>query len=99
MKLLTKEILRRLPPLYSQEEKGLAALAQVKFFTPDAGWTWYASEYDPEQGLFFGLVQGWEEELGYFSLAELLSVRGHLGLPIERDRYFEPTPLKDLMGR
>lgn len=36
MKLLTKEILKKLPKLYTQDEKGLEALAVVKFFTPDS---------------------------------------------------------------
>ena len=30
-------------------------------------------------------VDGFEKELGYFSLRELESARGPLGLPIERD--------------
>jgi len=33
MKLLTKQILKRLPPLYSQE-KVADPVAQVKFFNP-----------------------------------------------------------------
>ena len=97
MKLLTKEIRRRLPALGSQEDKGLEARAQVKFFTPDSSWTWYATEFDGEE-MFFGLVAGFEKELGYFRLSELEQVRGHLGLPIERDRYFRPTTLRKLMG-
>ena len=96
MKLLTKEVLRKLPKLYSQDGKGLEAIAVVKFFTPDGGWTWYATEFDGKD-TFFGLVDGFEKELGYFSLSELQSVRGKLGLPIERDRYFQPTKLKELM--
>lgn len=44
MMLLTKENLRDLPPLYSQDEKGSAALAVVKFFDPCGSWTWYATE-------------------------------------------------------
>ena len=64
---------RTLPELYSGEEKGLEAQAQVKFFTPDSNWTWYASEFDGED-IFFGLVAGFEP--GYFSLSELQSVRG-----------------------
>jgi hypothetical protein len=35
--LLDPETRAKLPPLYSGEEKGLDTLAQVKFFTPDAG--------------------------------------------------------------
>jgi hypothetical protein len=97
MQLLTKEILKRLPPLWSTEGTPLdQIIAQVKFFTPDAGWTWYAVEFDGKD-LFWGLAHGFEKELGYFSLSELQSVRGTLGLPVERDRFFKPTPLKELM--
>lgn len=96
MVLLTKEVLKKLPPLYSQEEKGLDAVAVVKFFTPDSNWTWYATEFDGED-LFFGLVDGFEKEIGYFRLSELKSVKGTLGLPIERDMYFKPKSLKELM--
>lgn len=96
MVLLTKEVLKKLPPLYSQEEKGLEAVAIVKFFTPDSNWTWYATEFDGDD-LFFGLVDGFEKEIGYFRLSELKSVKGALGLPIERDMYFKPKSLKKLM--
>lgn len=91
------------------EQIGLEALAPVKYFMPDGSWTWYASEGAPvdEDGyfdtdkekvdyLFFGLVSGWEIEFGYFSLSELQSVRGALGLPIERDLYYEPKTLQEL---
>ena len=96
MKLLTKEVLKRLPKLYEQEEKGLEATAYVKFFTPDSNWTWYATEFDGKD-TFFGLVDGFEKELGYFSLSELQSVKGALGLPIERDMFFKPKKLSELM--
>jgi hypothetical protein len=99
MKLLTKEIRKRLPPLYATEETPLEEkMAQVKFFTPDSSWTWYAVEFDGED-IFWGWVQGFEEEFGTFSLTELQSVRGKLGLPVERDWFFEPTPLKELMKK
>ena len=97
MKLLTKAIRGQLPPLDSQESKGLDAVAWVKFFTPDSSWTWYASEFDGSD-LFFGLVKGWEEELGYFGLRELEQLRGGLGLPVERDRFFQPASLRNLKG-
>ncbi|MGD8457513.1 MAG: DUF2958 domain-containing protein [Anaerolineales bacterium] len=94
--LLDQASREKLPPLYSGEEFGLDATAHVKFFTPDSSWSWFASEFDGED-LFFGLVIGLEIELGYFSLSELQSVRGPLGLPIERDLYYEPKTLKELM--
>jgi hypothetical protein len=98
MQLLTKAIRRRLPPLYANEEKGLEALAVVKFFTPDSSWTWYASEFDGDD-LFFGLAVGFEPELGYFKLSELQTVRGKLGLSVERDRFFTPTSLRALLDQ
>lgn len=94
MKLLTKEILKALPALYSQENNP-DPIVQVKFFHPMSNWTWYATEYDGKD-LFFGLVDGHEKELGYFSLSELQSVKVH-GLGIERDMYFIPKPLSEIM--
>lgn len=43
MKLLTQEIRKQLPALYSQEDKGGEAIVHVKFFTPDSNWTWLAT--------------------------------------------------------
>ena len=97
MLLLTKANRAALPPLYSQENNPQAP-ALVKFFDPTGSWTWYASEFDGEDR-FFGLVDGFEKELGYFSLSELQAYRGRLGLPLERDRHFHPTPLPDLLSR
>lgn len=66
----------------------------VKLFTPDAAATWLLTEIDPhDPDHAFGLCdlgQGFPE-LGYVSLAELQSVRGRLGLPVERDLHFEAT--------
>ena len=95
MKLLTAENLKNLPPLYAQDGKGQDAIAYVKFFTPDSNWTWFATEFSPEDGTFFGLVDGFEKELGYFTLQELQSAKGPMGLPIERDMHFDPKPLKE----
>ena len=46
--------------------------------------------------LLFGLVQGFEKELGYFMLSELQSATGPMGLHIERDRHFGDKKLKDV---
>jgi hypothetical protein len=94
-KLLPQEIRGHLPPLYSQDGKGDDAIVYVKYFSPDSGWRWYGLEFDGED-LFFGLVIGHEKEYGYFSLSELESVNGPLGLPIERDLAFKPTALRNL---
>lgn len=96
MKLMTKELEAQLPKLYECEKQGMSAVAVAKYFTPDADWTWYATEYCPDAKQFFGLVDGFEMELGYFNLEELEVLRGPLGLPVERDLYWKPTPLKDI---
>lgn len=49
-----------------------------------------------EKGVFFGYVEGFENEWGYFSLEELSSVVGPLNMKIERDKNFTPTKFKDL---
>ena len=96
MKLINKKIKNIIPKLHEQDSKGLHTIAYIKFFTPDSNWTWYATEFDGVD-IFFGLVDGLNKELGYFSLSELESVRGPLGLKIERDLYFKPTKIGELM--
>lgn len=98
MKLLTEEIRKKLPKLYEQEDKGGDAIVYLKMFTPDSSFTFFASEGSPEGDdfIFFGLVDGHEKELGYFSLKELQSVKGPLGLPIERDLYWQPKTLREI---
>ena len=56
-KLMTEEILKKMKkyPEYSQDGKGMDAIVTVKFFSPYAGWRWYATEYSSEDKIFFGL--------------------------------------------
>lgn len=100
MQLLTAEVRQALPPLYNQEENP-DPIIRVKFFTPDSGWTWYATEggQEGEDYIFFGYVVGVEPEWGYFALSELESVRGKLGLPVERDLYFRPCPSSQITAK
>lgn len=95
MKLLTKALADKLPPLYSQENTK-DPIAQVRFFSIAGNWEWFAIEFDGDDQ-FFGLVNGFESELGYFSLTELASVTAMGGkLPlIERDLGFTPKPLSE----
>ena len=67
-------------------------IAYVKLFLPGSSWSWYIIEYDGKD-ICFGYVRGDFDELGYFSLSELKSVRGKLGLGVELDRSFNPTRL------
>jgi hypothetical protein len=92
MKLLTKEILKKLPPLYANENLSPEETKViVKFFNPCGAATWYATEFEPETGTFFGYVNLGNRdfaELGYFSLEELEAIRLPGGLGIERDIHF-----------
>lgn len=96
MKLMTQEILNRIPALYAQAGKGEDAIVHVKFFDPCSHWTWYATEFDPEDGIFFGWVDGDFPELGYFSLEELESSKNSLGISIERDIHFTPKTMREV---
>ena len=53
MKLLTQELIKKIPPLYKQEDKGENALAYVKLFTPDSNFNWYITEYDADEKICF----------------------------------------------
>ena len=47
--------------------------------------------------LFFAYVYGLEDEYGYVLLSELESVRGPLGLPVERDLFFVPQHMSSIL--
>ena len=101
MELLTKDIRKRL--LRNGEVRKLFAedgraepdfIPVVKLFTPDAQCTWLLTELDPtDPDIAFGLCDlgmGFPE-LGSVSIAELATVRGPLGLPVEREIHFVAT--------
>ena len=115
MKLLTEELKKQIPALYSQENVK-DPMVICKFFDPTGSWTWFVIEgsavdedgyFDTNKEkvdyLFFGLVAGFEAELGYFSLKELLTAKqglqGLRALPIERDLYFSPCKLSEAKER
>ena len=102
MKLLTKEILKKLPQLGSTSELSTKDIkVMLKLFTPDAYCAWYITEYDGDD-LFFGFASFGDDslaELGYMSKSELESVRGSIGLPIERDKFWDDnTTLEQVMN-
>ena len=92
MKLMTKEIEGKIPALYSTEQSDYKDIrVYAKFFHPASSWTWYALEYDPKDKMFYGLVNGYVKELGYFSLQELQEVSYPMGIRIERDKYWNDS--------
>jgi hypothetical protein len=87
--------LRDTPALYAQEGKSENTIVYIKIFDPSGSWTWFITEWDGVDQAF-GLVRGHCDELGYFSLAELASVPGALGIGLEIDVHFLPQTLRDL---
>ena len=97
--LMTKELADTIPPLYANDgaDDPDAVVARVKLFSPYNGWRWYITEWDPETGLCFGLVEGLETELGYFDLTELSEVTVFGSVPaVERDLYWEPMTFGEI---
>ena len=72
-------------------------LARTKLFSPYTGWRWYITEWAAETGLCFGLVEGYEVELGYFDLTELAESTVLRNVPaVERDLYWEPKTIGEV---
>ena len=98
-KLMTKELADTIPPLYANDgaDDPDAVVARVKLFSPYANWTWYITEWDAETGTCFGLVEGFETELGYFDLSEMAEATVFGGVPaVERDLYWKPHTLGEI---
>ncbi len=98
-KLMTKELEDTIPGLYANEnvEDYDAVVAKAKLFRPYTNWTWYITEWNAETGLCFGLVEGFEVELGYFDLTELAEATVFGDVPaVDRDLYWKPKTLGEI---
>jgi hypothetical protein len=101
MKLMTKTLEKRFARVGSQADVK-DPLIIAKFFNPTGAGTWYATEYDSQTRIFFGYVSifgDWNDEWGSFSLDELESYKGKLGLGIERDLYFKEQRASEVIER
>lgn len=97
-KLLTKELAKKIPPLYATDTEDAPHIAYVKLFSPYSSWYWYIMEFDGED-LCFGYVYGFDQEYGYFSLSELSQAMFQEIVPaVERDLTFEPKLLKEVFA-
>jgi len=101
MKLLTQELFKRFEKAGRQEEI-TDPVVIAKFFNPVGAGTWYATEYNPNERMFFGYVSifgDWNDEWGSFSLLELEDSVGSIGLGIERDIYFDEQPISKVVPK
>lgn len=97
MKLINKTLEARFKKIGSQETIK-DPIVVAKFFNPTGAGTWYATEYDPKEKIFFGYVSifgDWNDEWGYFSLEELENFNGAFGLGIERDLHCGEKPISE----
>jgi hypothetical protein len=79
---------------YEQEDP----LCKVKLFPPGAGFTYFIAGFDPDTGLAFGVVHGFEKELGDFDLTEIVAARVKpFRLPYERDLGWTPKRVSELL--
>lgn len=103
MKLLTAEILKKMPKLGATSRMKADKIPIIaKFFDPSGSYTFYATEGEEQDGdyIMFGYVTGLsDDELGYVSMNELKSVRTRFGLGIERDLHFDGKMLSDVMKK
>jgi len=97
MQLMTKAIEKRFEKVGSQEEvKDPIVIA--KFFNAGGAGTWWATEYNAKDKIFFGYVSIFGDhcdEWGYFPLEELQNLKGAMGLGIERDLYCGEKPISE----
>ena len=97
--LMTRKLADAIPSLGANENARDYDEVQApgKLFSPYSGWTWHITEMDPATGTCFGLVEGFERELGYFDLSELAETTVFGGVPaVERDLYWEPKTLGEI---
>ena len=97
--LMTQKLAETIPAIYANEKVADydTVLVHAKLFSPFSNWTWYITEMDPETGQCFGLVEGFERELGYFDLTELAETTVFGDVPaVERDLYWEPRTLGEI---
>lgn len=97
MQLMTKAIEKQARKQYALGSDMDKQKIVAKFFNPCGSWTWYLMNQDPENpDYLWGIVRGFEVEMGSFSLSELQGAKvPPFGLGIERDLYFHPLPAKE----
>ena len=103
MKLMTKQLEKKIPELYSTEKTENPNII-IHYFNPMGRGDWYVLEgkkQENEDWLFYGYVKSpidpQFDEYGDFTLKELESVTLPFGLGIERDLYWTECPVKEVI--
>ncbi|MGR3221259.1 MAG: DUF2958 domain-containing protein [Candidatus Anammoxibacter sp.] len=101
MLLITKAQTKQLQAQYNLGSEMAGQKVIVKIFNPYGAWTWYVMNQDPNNpDYLWGIVQGFEVEMGSISLSELEEVKiKPFNLGLERDQYFEPCNALELWDK
>ena len=92
MKLLTNAIKEKAQKQFD-DGSDMEQMVIAKYFDPMGDWKWFLMNMDKDEDYCWGIVKGFEVEMGSFSLAELKEA---LGRRLQRDLYFEPMKAKDV---
>jgi len=101
-KLITKKDLELFEKQGDTSEKSMEEITVItKLFNPTGAGTWYLYEkLDDDVYMCFANLGDIEmAELGTVSIKELAEFKGMFGLGIERDKFFEPTNLKEIYDK
>ncbi len=99
--LFSKELKEKLeiPNLYETDWKDDSeVIVRARYYDLFSSWEWYLLEADiqeDERILCFGLVNGHERELGYFTINELIDINKKFPR-ISRDEDFQQISYKEL---
>lgn len=94
-RLMTAVIEARAPGLGATDGQEAPTVC-AHFLSCLNGWCWWMTEYDPEPREAFGLAQGFADEWGYFSIAEMEELNRSKGFNvIDREGYFKSKPVSE----
>lgn len=95
--LMTEEIAKTVPRLYEQDGAEDPTV-YAHYFSCVNGWDWWLLEFDGTDEAL-GLVEGYDDELGYFSIKEMAELNRQMGFAaVERDEHFS-TGILRMAGR
>jgi len=93
MKLLLLDHIKKLEAQYKFGAEMKDQKVIVKLFDPLGSWSWYLMNIDPNNHNYvWGIVKGFEVEMGSIEIRELEKIGATRLLGIERDINFEPMP-------
>ena len=95
MKLLTKKIKEQATKQYDKGSD-MEQMVVAKYFDPMGSWKWFLMNMHKDEDYCWGIVKGFEVEMGSFSMNELEDMHLPFGLTIERDLMFEPMKASEV---